>query len=143
MSNPAAIAFMLGDTSPEVIAGVRAAIADWSQQTGDRPVPLHRFMGLGGPRAARIALRDELLIEAAELLDGNPWGKCERLAKAALAFNTRRGDVWDRHGIPSDASAVDTLFFRARAFGESLPESPGQWRTILQQNASAAEVNLG
>lgn len=139
MIDSPAIAFMLGDTSPEVLAGLREAMLRWSAQTGDRPMPLQRFTGMGGPRATRIAMRDELLIEAAALLSGSQWARCCELAKAAVAFNVRRWPLWQRHGVPPTASAVDCLLFRACELGEPLPETSHQWRSILlKQNASAA-----
>lgn len=135
---PAALAFLSGDTSPEVLDELRATMLRWAEQTGDRPLPLNRYLGMGGPRATRLAMRDALLVEAAELLDGTRWTRCCQLADMAHAFNVRRWPIWRRHGIPAGASAVDVLLFRACEFGEPLPGTAHQWRAVVMQNAQAA-----
>jgi len=140
MPQPTAIAFMLGDNTPAVLDELRAAVLCWSEQAGDKPLPLHRFLGMGGPRATRTALRDELLVEVVALLDGGTqWSQCKQLADAARAFYARRWEVWRKHGIPSGASAVDVLFYRVLDMGGRLPKTQHGWRDILlKQNASAA-----
>lgn len=136
---PAFIRFLLGDRSPEVLDAVQADGLRWAEQTGGRPTPLNQYLGMGGPRAARILLRDALLVEAADLLDeGTRWARCCRLAEMARAFNVRRYPIWRRHGLPADASAVDVLLFRACEFGEPLPETAHQWRSVVMQAAQAA-----
>jgi hypothetical protein len=135
--HPAAIAFMLGDTSPEVLAELRAAMVRWSEQTGDRPLPLNRVCGMGGPRSTRIDLRNALMLEAWALLEGTCWRRCKGLAEMARTFNVRLWPIWRRDGIPADASAVEILLFRACEFGEPLPVTPHGWRDIVMQNLQA------
>ena len=84
------IRFVLGDRSTEVLDAMQADGLRWADQTGDRPLPLHRLMGLVGPRAMRRDMRDELMLEAFDLLAGTPWARCKELAEAARTFNVRR-----------------------------------------------------
>jgi hypothetical protein len=128
---PAAIAFMQGDNTPEVLDELRAAMLRWAGQTDEKPKPLNRCHDLGTPRATRIDLRDALLREAAALLSGSRWARCRQLAEMARAFNTRRWPTWRRVGVPGDASAVDVLLFRACELGEPLPESPERFLSVL------------
>lgn len=132
---PAFIRFLLGDRSPEVLDAIQADGLRWIEQTGDRPLPLNRCMGTGGPRAARIMLRDAILLDALELLEGEPWARYQQLAKMARAFNVRRYPCWQRAGIPDDAKDIDMLLFQACEFGEPPPETPHGWRELVKRNA--------
>jgi hypothetical protein len=131
MHQPDTIAFMQGDSTPEVLAEVRAAMMLWAKQTDEKPLGLNRCIGLGTPRTTRITLRDSLLREAAALLSGSRWARCRQLAELARAFNTRRWPTWRCVGVPGDASAVDVLLFRACELGEPLPESPERFLSVL------------
>lgn len=128
---PAAIRFLQGDDSIVVLAELRAAMLRWSEQTDDKPLALNRYVGLGTPRATRIALRDELLRDAAALMTGSRWARCRHLAEMARAFNVRRWPTWRRFGIPGDASSVDILLYRACGLGEPLPKTPEAFHLIL------------
>lgn len=138
---PDAIAFMQGDTSPEVLAEVRAAMLRWTEQTGDRPLGMHRFFGIGGPRAARIELRLNHLLAAADVLPGpSHWARCQQLAEAARAFRTRRWQRWkDLDAPPPEARPVDAHLWHARRVGEELPETPEAYCGIVpKQDTHAA-----
>lgn len=127
---PAAIAFMLGDTSPEVLDELRARMLRWADQRDDAQ-PMNRMLALGTARSTRLALRDALLVEASELLAGSRWSKCCQLAKLGGEFNDRRYRSWKNRGIPSIASAAELLVYRAADIGEGLPESPEHYLRIL------------
>lgn len=138
MRQPAALAFMLGSDSPETLADLRAAMLRWSEQTGDRTMDMHRFMGLGTPRLTRLDRRDALLAEVFDHLEGTRWARCRQLAEMARTFNTRRWPVWQRDGLPAGAAPVDVLLFRACEVIESLPETPHGWRDIMLKQTAAA-----
>lgn len=127
----AAIAFLLGDESVDTLSAMRAAMLRWSAQTGEKPIGLNRCVSLSTPRATRIDLRDALVSQAAELLTGTRWARCKALAELARTFNARRYDSWALAGIPSTASTVDVLLFRACEQGEPLPQTPEQFLSIL------------
>ena len=122
---------MLGDTSPEVVAELRAAILRWSEQGDDRQIELRRFLGLGTVGATRRAMRDALIVEASVLMVGSRWQRCQQLAAMAGEMNVRRYSVWARFGIPQTASEAERLLFRARHYGEPLPESGVAYLSIL------------
>lgn len=126
----AALAFALGDESPEVLAELRARLLRWADQRDDA-LPLNRVLSLGSTRATRLAMRDALLVEASELLAGTRWARCKLLAELGRTFHARRYDVWRRHGIPDGASEVDLLLYRACELGESMPKTPEQFLSIL------------
>lgn len=128
MTTPAAIAFLLGDTSPEVLAELRARMLRWADQDAQ---PMNRMLMLGTARSTRLALRDALLVEASELLAGSRWSKSCQLAKLGSEFNDRRYRSWKNQGIPSIASAAELLVYRAADIGEGLPESPEHYLRIL------------
>jgi hypothetical protein len=123
LRRPAAVAFMLGDTSPEVLDELRLRMLRWADQRDDAQ-PLNRMLALGTTRATRLALRDALLVEASTLLAGTRWARCTQLAKLGGEFNDRRYRSWKRLGIPSTATAAERLIYRAADLGEPLPESP-------------------
>jgi hypothetical protein len=138
---PAAIAFMQGDTSPEVLAELRAAMLRWSEQAGDKPLGLNRCMGLGGPRAVRIELRLKHLVDAAAVLPGpSHWARCQQLAEAARAFEIRRWPRWKKlDAPPPDARPVDVHLWHARRVGEELPQTPEAYIGVIpKQNPTAA-----
>ena len=131
LTRPAALRFMLGDNDAAVLDELRADMLRWAAQTGEKPIGLNRCASLSTPRATRIDMRDALLAQAAELLTGTRWARCKALAELARAFNARRYDAWVRAGIPSTAGTVDVLLFRACEQGESLPQTPEQFLSIL------------
>lgn len=132
MQPTAAVRFLLGDNSPRVMEDVRAAWLRWAAQDGGaRLVGLHRYLGTGGPLATRLALRDALLIEAADLLPGpGDWDRARQLYEAARTYLARRHDTWNRLGVPAGAAPVDMLIRRAMGF-ESLPQSPEGFYAVL------------
>jgi hypothetical protein len=131
MSQPAAVRFLLGDESVDTLADLRAAMLRWSAQTCEKPVGLNRCLGLSTPRATRIDLRDALLAQAAELLTGTRWARCKELAELARTFNARRYVSWKRAGIPTTASAIDVLLYRACEHGDPLPQTAEHYLNIL------------
>lgn len=131
MADDLFLAFVRGDASPETVAEIAERMLRWVKQTADDPLPLNRMLGLGRPRAARIALRDSLVIEASMLLEGSRWSRCKQLAELARTFHAGRYDVWRRVGIPAGASDVDRLLFDACDLGEPLPRTPEGYLSIL------------
>lgn len=117
---PAALAFMHGDTSPEVLADMRASLLRWAEQTGDKPLGLHRCLSLGGPRNTRASLRNHHLQLAAAMLPGpSSWARCQQLAEACRTFEARRFQAWKKlDAIPDRASELDRVLWNARQFGE-------------------------
>ena len=122
-----------GDPSPEAIRALAAGLQRWMSDDSPRPIGLHRHLGLGCPRAARMSLRDSYLIKAAELLEGPAlWQRCRQLAEAARAFEARRWPLWHRlKSPPSHATEVDCLLWQARRLGD-LPVNPEGFLPILR-----------
>jgi hypothetical protein len=131
MDQPAALRFLLGDNDVAVLDELRATMLRWAAQTGEKPIGLNRCASLSTPRATRIDMRDALLVQAAELLTGTRWARCKAMAEMSRTFNARRYPSWLRAGIPSTASTIDVLLFRACELGEPLPESPENFLRIL------------
>lgn len=136
---PAAIRFLQGDNSLEVLSELRAAMLRWSEQTGGGPLPLHRMFGLGGPSITLTELRNAILIKAADLLaadlppDATRWLRCQNIAKRTKAFEVSRWPSWRKaEAPPESASAVNRLFFEARKLsGTALPRTPEAFLSIL------------
>lgn len=137
------------DHLAEILARPPATAADawlqdglrrWMQQASGGQLDLHRMLGLGGPRAVRIALRCQHLVAAAALLPGpSHWARCQQLAEAARAFSTRRWPRWQRLDAPPlDARPVDVHLWHAARLGEDLPETAEAYLNALpKQNATA------
>lgn len=125
---PAAERFMSGDHSAETLAELRRCVATWIMSDGT--LGLHRVLGLGTPRSARLRLRDSLLRDAARLLDGTAWDKARALATAASSFESRRWPRWRYTGVPDTACRLDTLLYDARKLG-ALPTTARQFFNVL------------
>jgi len=132
----AALDFLAGNTSPEVLVELRAEILRWAEQTGDRSLPLHRFIGLGGPRSTRIDLRNHHLRHAAAMLPGpTSWKRCEQLADACRTFENRRYPAWRAQQLdapPDHATEIDRTLWAARQFGP-LACSPENYIDLLSE----------
>lgn len=126
--------FIRGGEGPEVLDDMRRRIKAWLTDDAERPLPLHRHLGLGGPQAARLALRDHYLTEAAALLEGpSTWQRCRQLAEAARAFEVRRWPIWRRFDSPpTHAGPVDAMLWHARHLGGELPATPENYLNILR-----------
>lgn len=108
-----------GQPSPEALAWLAAGIRRWLEQEGaDRPRPLHRVLGLGGPRLVRAELRRYHLARALELMPGpTSWRKRQQLAEACRLFEVRTWPAWQRHGRPESMSDLQRLLLSAREHG--------------------------
>ena len=111
-----AFRFLAGDTSAETLADLRSSLVRWIMSDGS--LGLHRVLGLGTPRSARLRLRDALLRQAAQPLDGSTWDRARQLSDAASVFESRRWPRWRYTGVPDSANRLDALLYEARMMGE-------------------------
>jgi hypothetical protein len=132
----AALDFLAGNTSPEVLVELRAQMLRWVEQAGERSLPLHRFIGLGVPRFTRIALRNHHLLRVAAMLPGpTSWKRCEQLADACRIFENRRYPAWRAQKLdspPDHATEIDRELWEARQFGP-LACSPENYLDLLSE----------
>lgn len=113
-----------GEPSPECVAWLASGLRRWLEQETDRALPLHRVLGLGGPRLVRADLRRHHLARALELMPGpTSWRKRVQLAEACRLFEVRTWPAWKRHGQPETVSEVQRILMAAREYGP-LPTTP-------------------
>ncbi len=136
MTDPAAIMFMLGDESPGTLSKLRTGMVGFYLQEGDRPLPMHRCLGTGGPRGGRAALRRHHLLRVSAMLPGpTSWKRCEQLAEACRTFETRRYPAWCSQKLdapPDHATEIDRALWAARQFGP-LPCTPENYIDLLSE----------
>ena len=135
MPQPAILRFIDGDESAAVLAELRAGMLRWAAQAGDKPLPLQRVLGLGGPSIVRAELKRMHLLRAAELLPGpGRWRRCQQLADACRLFEFRRWPVWcGLDSPPERASDIERVLFEARQFGP-LACTPENYLTLLSDS---------
>ncbi|HAO32706.1 MAG TPA: hypothetical protein PLP22_10585 [Candidatus Competibacter sp.] len=96
-----------------------------ARQTGHLPASLgdalHAHLCNTLPVFARRALQADYLRQAAELLDGTPWQRAERLATLIRQWSGRRGE-----------SPLKQALYHAALLGR-LPESPRHLYRILTE----------
>lgn len=111
-----------GNASPEAQAWAVAAVARWWRD-GDA-LQFHRCAGLGTRQKTVDAIRNDLLQQAAEHLEGCPSRRAEVLAKMCQDFEGRLWPLWrDDPEPPARAGPVNDLLFRAKRLGAILPTS--------------------
>ena len=125
---PAIHRFLSGHTDAETLADLRARLVRW--MTDDTGPDLHRALGLGTRRAARLSRRDALLRQAASLIPGNVWERARAILEASRLIEVRRSARWSRTGVPDTADPVERLVFEAGRL-EAIPSTLVQLRSIL------------
>lgn len=103
-------------TDVELAAAARTALRCWIMQAeAERPLPLHRFLGIGDRHSARLALRDALVREAAALTGGQTRGRRAELLAGHVKQLNRKWRLWrDLGEPPAHAAPVLQLLWRAQ-----------------------------
>jgi hypothetical protein len=122
--------FLTGDRSEITLDLLEARLTTWLIHAHQGIPPAHA-LGFATPGAARRALRDARLRQAAKLMPGTAWARAEALSRSVVAFQARKWPKWEREFVPpDDASEIDRLLFRARQLGP-IPESARQIFNLL------------
>lgn len=109
-----------GNVSPEAQAWAVAAVARWWHE-GDA-LQFHRCAGLGTRQKTVDAIRNDLLRQAAEQLDGCPTKRAEMLAEMCKHFECQLWPLWcNESEAPARAGPVNKLLFEAKRLGANLP----------------------
>lgn len=134
---PAYLRFLQGDESRETLDAVREEAKGWLfQPECDRPIGLHRFHGLGGPRVTRRMMRDRVLAEIVAMFPGmSAWQRACLLAEEARSLQKLKAGQWREHSSPpKEASSIQAGLLEAMRFDE-LPESAEGWLNHTKQDA--------
>lgn len=110
---------LAGQPSPEALAWLSAGLRRWLLDDGD--MPLNRHLRLGTAAKARQTLRDALLRDAAEHLDGGLTRRAERLAALCTDFEARIWPIWkDLPEPPERAGPVLARLWEAKRYGADI-----------------------
>ncbi|MGY0197696.1 hypothetical protein ACWA7J_21740 [Leptothrix sp. BB-4] len=92
----------------EVSMALRAWLLDGGRTT------LHEALGMSSPARLRKAARNELLLRAADLIEGSAWDKARDLHEALSDFRRRRWPCWHEYPeAPAHASEIQALLWQA------------------------------
>ena len=116
-----------------MVAGLRTWWRSGGRAAG-QSLTLARCLGLPeSSEAARLALRDHWLRQAAHKLPGGPWQRATALHAALQAFSGHRWACWcDLEQPPPHAEPLHAALHRAmRAAGGRMPKTPRRLAQIL------------
>lgn len=132
---------LAGEPDAEAIEVMAAGVRTWWRSGGSgkgQSLTLARCMGLPeSSEAARMALRDHWLRQAAAELPAQhcgPWQRAAALHDALQAFHGHRWACWcELDAPPPHASALDAALHRAmRAAGGRMPRTARRLDQILR-----------
>jgi hypothetical protein len=127
-----------GNPGPEAQAWAAAAVARWWANGGD--LEFHRCAGIGTPMKAINAIRNHLLRQAAEHIDGSITHRAEVLAKLCRDMENRLWPLWKSEAdAPSRAGPALALLFRCKKMGADLPGSVRQVFDLITADAEIGQ----
>jgi hypothetical protein len=128
---------LAGKPDAEAVEHMVAGVQTWwrsGTRNGGRSLTLARCMGLPeSSEAARLALRDHWLRQAACTLPGGPWQRAVALHAALQSFRGHRWPCWcDLVEPPAHADPLRAALHQAmRAAGGRMPGTPRRLAQIL------------
>lgn len=120
-----------GTLSPGCVRWLQAGAIAW-MRNGGTPA-LNRFLDCPSPDGLRRIQRNELLREAAALLEAEtPWQRAGKLRERVRLFELRKWPVWFRlDTAPPHATDLERVLFELLRLETELPDTHRQYHTIL------------